>query len=90
MAKPVGPACNLACHYCYYLEKSRLFADPKHTYMSDEMLDLFVRSYLDSQTMPEVMFTWHGGEAMMRDIGFYRRVIELQQRYGRGRPMMWR
>ena len=25
MAKPVGAACNLACRYCYYLEKSRLY-----------------------------------------------------------------
>ena len=24
MAKPVGPACNLNCAYCYYLSKERL------------------------------------------------------------------
>lgn len=85
LAKPAGPACNLACEYCYYLEKSKYFVDPRHTFMSDEMLDIFIKSYIEAQTMPEVMFTWHGGEAMMRNIDFYKRAIKLQQRYGRGR-----
>ena len=27
MAKPTGPACNLNCEYCFYLEKDALFPD---------------------------------------------------------------
>ncbi len=87
MAKPAGAVCNLACEYCYYLEKSNLYRsiDPAgKLVMSDETLELFIKSYIEAQTTPKVMFTWHGGEALMRPVSFYRRVVELQHKYSRG------
>ena len=87
MAKPAGPACNLACDYCYYLEKSNLYKDVPGHVMSDELLEHFIREYISSQTMPQVMFTWHGGEALMRPLSFYRKVVALQKKYARGRQI---
>ena len=84
MAKPVGSACNLRCQYCYYLEKEKLSPSPSQM-MSDEMLELFIRDYIKSQTTLEVLFTWHGGEPLLRPISFYERVLELQQRYAGSR-----
>ena len=56
MVKPVGAVCNLACEYCYYLEKANLYKDnPKHV-MSDELLEKFIDEYISSQTMPQVLF----------------------------------
>lgn len=49
--------------------------------MSDELLEKFIREYIGSQTMPQVLFTWHGGETLMRPLSFYKRVMELQQKY---------
>ncbi|MEG1617434.1 MAG: anaerobic sulfatase-maturation protein [Bacteroidales bacterium] len=87
MAKPVGAVCNLACDYCYYLEKNKLYKDnPKHV-MSDELLEKFIESYINSQTMHEVLFTWHGGETLMRPLSFYKKVVELQRRYANGRQI---
>lgn len=80
MAKPIGSACNLNCHYCYYLEKDKLHPSPSQM-MSDEMLETFIREYIKSQTTLEVLFTWHGGEPLLRPISFYHRALELQRHY---------
>ena len=87
MSKPVSSMCNLNCKYCYYLEKANLYRDEDKVgrfTMSDEMLERFIREYIESQTMPQVLFSWHGGEALMRPLSFYKRAVELQKRYGRG------
>lgn len=85
MAKPVGSACNLRCDYCYYLEKQHLYANEGRQMLSDELLERFIREYIESQTTPEVLFTWHGGEPLVRPLAFYEKVVRLQQRYARGR-----
>ena len=87
MLKPVGAHCNMACDYCYYLEKSKLYAQvPRHV-MSEELLERFTKEYIESQTMNQVLFTWHGGETMMRPISFFRKAIEFQKRYANGRQI---
>ena len=85
MSKPIGSSCNLNCSYCYYLEKQKLYENRKSFQMSDEVLERYIENYINAQPVPEVLFTWHGGETLLRDINFYHKVIELQQRYGRGR-----
>lgn len=81
MAKPVGNHCNLSCRYCYYLGKGG------GQVMSDELLEAFVREYIEAQTVPEVLFTWHGGEPLMRPLSFYQRALAFQRRYARGRQI---
>lgn len=85
MVKPVGSACNLRCDYCYYLEKQHLYANEGRQMLSDELLERFIREYIENQTTPEVLFTWHGGEPLVRPLAFYEKVVRLQQRYARGR-----
>ena len=86
MLKPIGSKCNLDCDYCYYLEKSDLYPS-KPQVMSEELLERFIQQYIESQTQREVMFTWHGGETLMRPLSFYRKAVELQKKYGRGRQI---
>ncbi len=87
MLKPVGAHCNLACQYCYYLEKSHLYDDVPRQVLSEELLEHFIQEYIEAQTMNEVLFTWHGGEAFMRPVAFYQRAMELQRRYAGGRTI---
>jgi len=86
MLKPAGARCNLACRYCYYLEKEKLYPNRMHV-MSDDLLETFTQQYIEAQTTPEVLFTWHGGETLLRPLSFYQRALELQQRYAGGRQI---
>lgn len=87
MLKPVGAHCNMACDYCYYLEKSKLYDNEPRHIMSEELLERFTQEYIEAQTTPEVLFTWHGGEPMARPLAFYKKAIALQRRYAKGRAI---
>ena len=84
MAKPVGAACNLHCKYCYYLDKAKLYPG-EHNMMDDDTLERFIKQYIESQTMGDILFTWHGGEPMLRPVSYYEKIIRLQQKYAAGR-----
>lgn len=88
MVKPASSLCNMACKYCYYLEKKNIYKEEDKTgefIMSDALLELFTRQYIQSQTMGQVLFTWHGGEPLMRPLSFYQRALQLQRQYAGGR-----
>lgn len=87
MAKPVGATCNLACDYCYYLEKSKFYSSSFKAEMSETLLEKFIAQYLEAQTMPQVQFTWHGGEPLLRPLSFYKKVVALQQKYACGKQV---
>ena len=87
MLKPAGAHCNLACKYCYYLEKNNLYQTSHRHLMTDEMLEQFTREYIEAQTMPQVLFTWHGGEPLMRSIDFYKKALALQKKYAHGKQI---
>jgi uncharacterized protein len=79
VAKPIGPACNLNCEYCFYLEKKALFGPDDTFRMSDGVLRSFIAGYISTQPTPVVDFVWQGGEPTLLGIDFFRRVIELQR-----------
>lgn len=88
MAKPIGSICNLDCSYCYYLEKENLYKEGgRNLRMSDEVLEKYIQSYMEAQPVPQVLFTWHGGETLMRDKQFYYKALAYQKKYGRGRQI---
>lgn len=55
--------------------------------MTDEMLEKFTEEYINCQATPEVLFTWHGGETLLRGLDFFRKAVALQKRYAKGRPI---
>ena len=68
LVKPVGASCNLACDYCFYLDRAMLYPNGPAV-MPDAVLDRMLESYLalpfDSHTI-----TFQGGEPLLAGIGF--------------------
>lgn len=80
LVKPIGSACNLDCHYCYYRDKSEIYAG-KMPCMSEELLETYIQQYIQGATQQKVTFCWHGGEPLMAGLPFFRKAMGLQQKY---------
>jgi len=87
MAKPAGPICNLDCGYCFYLEKESLFPGRHRFLMSDEVLRAYISQNIRNEPGPEVVFTWQGGEPMLRGLDFYRQAVSLQRELANGKTI---
>jgi len=81
MTKPAGPLCNLDCSYCFYLEKTKLFPKNHSFKMSDEVLQAYIKGYIEAQPGQDVSFAWQGGEPTLAGLPFFKKVIALQQQY---------
>lgn len=88
MTKPVGPICNLDCKYCFYLEKEKLYPDQEKWRMSDDVLESYIRQYIEQQEVPSISFAWQGGEPTLLGVDYFRKVVALQQKYASGKEIL--
>jgi uncharacterized protein len=79
LAKPVSAACNLACDYCFYRPHQVPYRRPGR--MSEETLAALLRQYMP--LVEAAPICWQGGEPLLAGVEFYRKVVELEARYGR-------
>jgi uncharacterized protein len=87
MLKPAGSSCNLNCTYCYYLEKKKLYSAEKDPKMPDEVLESFIKQYIETQQVPVVTFTWQGGEPTLCGIDYFQKALDLQKKYAAGKTI---
>jgi uncharacterized protein len=80
LAKPTGAVCNLNCAYCFFLTKEKLYPGSRFR-MTDELLEEYIRQYIDAQQIPEVTIAWQGGEPTLMGVDFFKKSIEYQQKY---------
>ena len=78
-AKPVGAQCNLACRYCYYLEKEKLYPDAAMSRMPSDVLEAYIVQHIDASPDPIIRFSWHGGEPTLAGLDTFRQIVELQR-----------
>ena len=76
--RPVGEKCNLKCMYCYYNNSDQKYN--KHTIMSTEILESFIKQYLSIYD-GKIEFMWHGGEPLLAGKEFYFKALEFQEKY---------
>jgi len=81
LAKPAGAACNLACQYCFFLSKENLYPARESPLMTDALLETYIRQLMQSSPGPQVDVAWQGGEPMLRGLAFFRRSVELANKY---------
>ena len=81
LAKPTGAVCNLDCSYCFFLSKEMLYPGSRFR-MADELLETYIRQLIEAHTRaPVVEVAWQGGEPTLMGIEFFRRSVELVDRY---------
>ncbi len=80
-AKPGGAICNLACDYCYYLEKGRLYPGVRTFRMSDELLERYIAQHIVASNGPLIRFSWHGGEPTSLGVDYFRKIVSLQSKH---------
>ena len=87
LTKPIGPICNLDCKYCFYLEKEALYPSASKWAMPDDVLESYVRQYIETQPIETVHFAWQGGEPTLLGVDFFRKVVRLQSKYANGKTI---
>jgi len=81
LAKPTGAICNLDCEYCFFLSKEMLYPGSRFR-MADDLLETYLRQLIEAHARSsEVTVAWQGGEPTMMGLDFFRRSVELAERY---------
>ena len=81
LAKPTGAVCNLDCSYCFFLSKEMLYPGSRFR-MADELLEAYLQQLIDAHSAsPVVEIAWQGGEPTLMGLEFFRRSVELVDRY---------
>ena len=93
-AKPAGAVCNMACRYCYYLDKAEPeIGDRPGTgpglspcsisapaRMPIDLLEDYIGQHIAASSDEIIRFSWHGGEPTVLGVDCFRRIVEIQRR----------
>ncbi len=79
MFKPIGSICNLNCNYCYYLDKAKMYSD--NSVMSLGLIEKIIKEYIQINDNEQIVFDWHGGEPLLLGLDYFKKIVELQNRF---------
>ncbi len=73
--KPVGNHCNLNCSYCY----AAPFKSKQFNILNESTLEKIIKEAFD--LTDNLIVSWHGGEPMMAGLHFFRKYIEIINKF---------
>lgn len=79
MFKPIGSVCNLNCNYCYYLDKAKMYSD--NSVISLDLIEKIIKEYIQINDNEQIVFDWHGGEPLLLGLDYFKKIVELQNRF---------
>jgi uncharacterized protein len=82
LAKPSGPACNLDCAYCFFLDKAQFYPGSNFR-MSEKVLEQYIKQLIEAHQEDRVSIAWQGGEPTLMGLDFYHQAMETVEKYRR-------
>lgn len=82
LIKPVSGLCNMRCDYCFYCDEMAKREVASYGMMSEDTLKNIVKKAM-RQAGGEICFAFQGGEPTLRGIGFFKKAVELEERFNR-------
>ena len=82
LIKPASGLCNMNCEYCFYCDEAQKRSRASYGMMSEETLRRLVKKVM-LQAREQVCFAFQGGEPTLRGLDFFKKAVELQQRFNK-------
>ncbi len=86
LVKPAGPDCNMACDYCFYLEKKDYFNETVKHRMNDKTLEAMIKQLGESSSQ-QISLGFQGGEPTLMGLEYYKKAIQYQKQYCKGKQI---
>ena len=84
LIKPCSSSCNMKCYYCFYNDECENRQIRNYGMMGEETLETLISRAFEN-TRVFVSFSFQGGEPTLCGVEFYKKVIQLQNKYNKRR-----
>lgn len=82
LIKPASGMCNIQCRYCFYQDEVKNRETQSYGFMSEDTLEKIIRKTVEySDTACTIAY--QGGEPTLRGLGFFKKLVELQNKYNK-------
>jgi len=80
LIKPASSDCNLFCDYCFYRKTAEAYPETSIHRMDEKTVTALVQKAQNSERKA-VSYIWQGGEPMIMGLDFYKKAVEIQNKF---------